>query len=259
MVQNSAATLAQHVAELRNRLTVVVLTFLIATGICYCFAGEIYQFLIRPLEIALGDAHRRMIYTHLAEGFLTYLKLACFGGAVISFPVLFYQAYRFLAPGLYQNEKQILLPILIAAPVLFAVGALFVFYGVMPTAWKFFLSFETADTAQIAIQLEPKISEYLALTMTLILAFGFAFQLPLVLIILCLMGVVTPQMLAKRRKYAILLIFIVAAILTPPDFLSQVGLALPLMLLYEVAILISKFIKKKHARHQVDSIAPRSV
>lgn len=237
----------EHIAELRTRLMWCLLAFFVATGISYFFAAEIYAFLAKPLANAVVDeGQRRMIYTSLTEAFFTYLKLACFAGFIASFPVIAYQLYRFLAPGLYAGEKRAMIPYLVAAPALFFIGAGFVYYLIFPTAWKFFLGFESGGVGgALPIQLEAKVSEYLGLVMHLILAFGLSFQLPIVLIILVRMGVLTVEKLRAGRRYAIVIIVAVAAVITPPDVFSQIALSVPLYALYEIAILLCR--KPKNA------------
>ena len=189
---------------------------------------------------------RRLIFTALHEAFLTYLKVAFFAAIFISSPVFLSQIWKFIAPGLYKNEKQALLPYLIATPTLFILGGCLVYYLIMPLAIKFFLTFETvAEPGIIPIQLEAKVNEYLSLIMRLIFAFGISFQLPIILSLLARIGIIDSEYLKLRRKYVIVIIFAIAAILTPPDPITQIGLALPLLLLYELSILTVKFIEKK--------------
>jgi sec-independent protein translocase protein TatC len=244
-----AMPLVEHLKELRMRLLYSMSALLVGFLISYLFAGQIYQFLLRPLAHVYGaEAGRRLIYTGLAEAFLTYLKLAVFGGFILAFPVIAHQLYRFLAPGLYKKEREFLLPVLVAAPILFMAGALLVYYFVLPMAWKFFLSFETGGSGgSLPIQLEARVSEYLSLVMALIMGFGLAFQLPVVLVLLCKAGLVKAEALVRRRKFAIVGIFALAAVMTPPDVLSQVLLAIPLLLLYEMSIFACKRVEKKAA------------
>lgn len=247
-IEASRAPLLEHLVELRNRVVLAIATWIAACVACYIYAGEIYGFLVQPLAEAAGAEGRRMIYTGLAEAFVTYLKVAMFGGLIVAFPIIATQFYLFLAPGLYKRERRALLPFLIAGPVLFMAGAALCYYFIFPMAWKFFLGFEHTGVAEgMPLVLEARVSEYLSLSMQLIFAFGLAFQLPIALMLLARVGLVTAAGLAKTRRYAIVAIFIAAAVLTPPDVLSQIGLALPLMLLYEAAIIGSRWCEKKAA------------
>jgi sec-independent protein translocase protein TatC len=245
---NHPSNFISHLSELRSRLIKSFLFLLFAFIVCYIFAADIYSFLVRPYSNAVieNNLDRRLIFTALHEAFLTYLKVAFFASFFITSPILLSQLWKFVAPGLYKNEKQALLPYLIATPVLFIIGGMLVYYLIMPLAIKFFLSFETvADVNTIAIQLEAKVNEYLSLIMRLIFAFGLSFQLPVVLSLLARIGVIDSIYLKKRRKYVVVIIFAVAAVLTPPDPITQIGLALPLLFLYELSILTVKLIEKK--------------
>ena len=240
--------LMEHLLELKKRLIYCLLAFGICTGISYYFAGEIYAFLVQPLADAFpSPEHRHLIYTGLAEAFLTYLKLAVFAGFFAAFPVIATQLYLFLAPGLYKNERKALVPYLIAAPTLFVAGAAFVYYLIFPAAWRFFLGFESNGSAGgLPIQLEAKVSDYLDIVMHLMIAFGLSFQLPVVLVLLVRSGMVSLATLKKGRRYAIVLIVLVAAFLTPPDIFSQVALSVPLYLLYEFSIFLCRNVEDKH-------------
>ncbi len=237
-----------HFIELRSRLLNSLIFIFIVFIFSYIFAEQIYNFLVEPYANAVKDDQnsRRLIFTALHETFITYIKVAFFTAILLGSPVLLIQIYKFIAPGLYKNEKNALLPYLISTPILFLLGVLLVYYLIMPLAIKFFLSFETlGSNTSLPIQLEAKVNEYLSLIMRLIFAFGISFQLPILLNLLAKIGVVNSDYLKKRRRYVIVIIFALAAILTPPDPITQVGLAIPLLLLYELSIFTVRFSEKK--------------
>lgn len=218
----------------------------VGTGICYLFVDDIYKFLLQPLANAMGpEDSNRLIYTSLTEAFFTSIKVAFFGGVCITLPFLLLQVWIFIAPGLYKNERNSFWPFLVATPVLFFLGAACLYYVVLPMAWPFFLSFQTTDVqTRLPIQLEAKISEYLGLIMTLMFSFGLCFELPVVMALLAKAGMIRAETLSSKRRYAIVLIFIVAGVLTPPDMLSQILLAVPLLILYELSIFLVRHVQK---------------
>ena len=237
-----------HLTELRKRLIHSLIFIFIIFVIGYIFAENIYSFLVEPYAQAVKDdeVNRRLIFTALHETFITYLKVAFFTSMFISSPIILTQIWKFIAPGLYKDEKLALLPYLVITPILFLLGAMLVYYLVMPLAIKFFLSFETTTQINsLPIQLEAKVNEYLSLIMRLIFAFGISFQLPVLLSLLARVGFIDSEYLKKRRKYVIVIIFAVAALLTPPDPITQIGLGIPLLILYELSILSVKIIEKK--------------
>ena len=239
--------LLAHLVELRSRLikTMIMITLLFI--IFYFFADNIYNFLVQPYANAVeGEEGRRLIFTALHETFFTYIKVALFAALFISLPFLLIQLWIFVAPGLYKNEKNVVVPYLLATPILFILGSALVYYLIMPLAIKFFLSFESiGGNGALPIQLEAKVNEYLSLIMRLILAFGLCFQLPVALTLMARVGLVSSEGLKKNRKYVIVGIFAIAAILTPPDPISQIGLGIPILLLYELSIIAVSFIEKR--------------
>jgi sec-independent protein translocase protein TatC len=249
--------LLDHLIELRNRLMYSCAAIMIGFLICYFFAEQIYAFLVQPLaDIYQGQTGRRMIYTGLAEAFFTYLKVAFWAGAFLTFPFVAVQLWMFIAPGLYRTEKQAFLPFLVATPILFFMGGAMVYYFIFPLAWRFFLSFETpGGEGMLPIELEARVGEYLSLVMKLIFAFGLSFQLPVALTLMGRVGLITSEQLARNRKFAIVGVFVVAAIITPPDIISQVGLAIPIILLYELSIIAVRIVEKRRAEAEAAEAA----
>lgn len=245
-IDDTPMPLLEHLAELRRRLLWSLLAFAAAFLVCYSFSGAIYRFLAQPLAniMRAKGEQPHLIYTALYEAFFTYVKVAFFGAAFVSFPVVSTQIWKFIAPGLYRSEKRAFLPFLIATPVLFVLGAALAYYFVFPFAWRFFLSFETSGGQDgLQIQLQAKVSEYLALVMKLVMAFGIAFELPVALSLCARVGLISSRTLAKYRRYAYVGCFILAAILTPPDVITMTGLAIPLIGLYEISILAARMVE----------------
>ena len=238
-------SLIDHLTELRKRLLWSFIYIIIIFCICFYFAGDLFYFLAKPLVNLLNvDEGQGFIYTALQEAFFTELKIAFFFALFFAFPLIAIQIWKFIAPGLYRHEKNAFLPFLIATPILFFAGGAMVYYLIAPLAWNFFLSYQNMGSSGVPIRLEAKMGEYLSLMMRFIFAFGLAFQLPVVLGLMAKVGIVTYTSLKKFRKYAIVIAFLAAAFLTPPDPFSQISLALPIILLYEISIYIAKIIQK---------------
>jgi sec-independent protein translocase protein TatC len=256
-IEASKAPLIEHLIELRQRLMRAMVAIFIAFLVCFYFADDIFNILIIPYERAAGPLREiKLIYTAPQEYFFTQMKLALFGALFLAFPVIANQIYKFVAPGLYRNERHAFLPFLVATPILFAIGAMLVYFVVMPLAMTFFLSMEQAGgPGRAAIELLPKVNEYLGLIMTLIFAFGLVFQLPVVLTLLGRAGIISSEALKDKRKYAIVIAFIVAAILTPPDPISQISLALPTLALYEISILSVRYVERMRRTQAADAAA----
>jgi sec-independent protein translocase protein TatC len=249
-VEESKAPLLDHLIELRKRLVHSFVAILVLFFISYYFSVDIYNFLVRPLADVLAEegGNRRLIFTALHEAFFTYIKVAFFAAIFLAFPFIAAQMWMFIAPGLYKNEKRAFLPFLVATPVLFFMGGALVYYLIFPLAWKFFVSFETLGGAgALPIQLEAKVDQYLSLVMRLIFAFGLCFELPVVMTLLGRVGIINSEGMKANRKYAIVFAFVAAAVLTPPDVISQIGLAIPTILLYEISIYCVRFVERGRA------------
>ena len=245
--------LLDHLIEFRSRLLKSVVALLLAFLVCFFFAEPIYAFLTEPLAAILRERREdpRMIFTALTEVFFTYVKVAFFAGAFISCPIFLTQLWLFVAPGLYKKEQKALAPFLVATPVLFFVGGALVYYVIFPLAAEFLIGFEVpGGEGQLPIVLEAKVSEYLSLIMKLIFAFGLCFQLPVIMTLLARVGLATSAGMAAKRKYAVVAVFVVAAVLTPPDPVSQISLAVPIILLYEISIYMAKLVERKRAREE---------
>ncbi|HHS82783.1 MAG TPA: twin-arginine translocase subunit TatC [Devosia sp.] len=250
------ATLFEHLAELRARLIYSLVAIAVLFVVCFFLSDWIYNFLLQPYKTAAGpDQVVRLIYTAPQEFFFTKLTLSLFGAVFLAFPVIASQIYAFVAPGLYKNERSAFLPYLIATPIFFVLGAAVMFYGVMPLALRFFLGMQGGTGENVSIEMLPRVSEYLSLIMTLILAFGASFQLPVVLTLLARIGLVGSDSLKSWRKYAVVGVLIVAAFLTPPDPISQMGLALPMLLLYELSIWSVKMVERRRAEKEAAEAA----
>ena len=247
-------SLIEHLTELRKRLLWSFLYILIVFVICFYFAETLFAFLAFPLVNLLDTENGQgFIYTALQEAFFTELKIAFFFALFFSFPLIAVQIWKFIAPGLYTKEKRAFLPFLIATPILFFAGGSMVYYIIAPLAWKFFLSYQNLNTSGVPIRLEAKMGEYLSLMMRFIFAFGLAFQLPVVLGLMAKVNLVTYTSLKKFRKYAIVMAFLSAAFLTPPDPFSQISLALPIIFLYEISIYIAKIIQTNRKKQDQDN------
>ncbi len=250
-VDKSSAPLIEHLIELRKRLIWSIGGFFVAFLVCFFFAKQLFNLLVVPFQWAvswagLDEQKVELIYTAPQEFFFTQIKLAMFGGLVIAFPLIATQIYKFIAPGLYKNERNAFLPFLIASPILFLMGAALVYFFFTPMVMWFFLAMQqSGGEGEVQISLLPKVSEYLSLIMTLIFSFGLVFQLPVVTTLMARVGMLSSQALVDKRKWAIVIAFIVAAVLTPPDPVSQIGLAVPTIILYEVSIWAARWVERK--------------
>jgi len=253
-IDDSKAPLLDHLIELRKRLLTCVWALVISGAICYYFSDKLLGFLIQPLKDGFGDGNGRLVYTKLYEAFFVELKVAMFGAFFISFPITANQLWMFIAPGLYAKEKRALLPFLLATPILFVGGAAFAYYLVMPTAFHFFLKFQ-GQAGGLELEALPSVDSYLSLVMQFVLAFGISFLLPVLVMLLNRAGIVSRAQLAGARRYVIVGAVALAAVLTPPDVISQLMLAIPLCLLYELSLIAIWFTDRRAAKAEEKALA----
>ena len=254
-IDDTRAPLLEHLLELRRRLMWCIGALIVSFGVCFYFSEQIFGFLVRPLSEAFGQGHGRLVYTKLYEAFFVQVKVALFAAFFVSFPIIANQLWAFVAPGLYAKEKKAFLPFLVATPVLFTMGAELAYYAVMPTAFHFFLSFE-GQSGGLDVEALPSTDSYLSLVMQFILAFGISFLMPVLLMLLNRAGIVTRQQLLGVRRYMIVLAFVAAAVLTPPDVVSQLMLAIPLILLYEITLVTIWFTDRREQKKGEDIAVP---